>query len=265
MIPRAHIARAFGRAAARYDQYADLQRQVADQLLSSVAIHSASPLMLDLGCGTGYCSFKLSKQFPDGDLVVLDMALPMLQATQRHRIPACVPVCADAQALPLRDKQFDLVVSNLTIQWCVRIESLFAELFRIARPGAKLFITTFGPSTLQEVKNAWARIDGHVHVNEFVPLATLTQCATAAGFCCQGRAELVRRSYASMQAVGKELKGLGAYNMNSDQARGFTTRKALAMAEKIFAEGHSSGRIPVTFEMFYLELQKPHSVANATR
>lgn len=256
MISRALIARAFGRAASHYDRYADLQRQVADELLSSIA-QGSQPDMIDLGCGTGYCSVVLRQQFPAGRLIALDMALPMLQTTKQHRLADCALLCADMQAIPLRNNLFDLVVSNLTIQWCARTEPLFAELFRIARPGAQVLVSTFGPQTLHEVKAAWALVDSYVHVNQFVPLAALVQHAQAVGFICSYRMKIIQRLYPSMQEVGKELKGLGAYNMNRDQAQGFTSRKTLAMAEQAFAENATAEGIPVTFEIFYLELKKP--------
>ncbi|MES2624101.1 MAG: malonyl-ACP O-methyltransferase BioC [Pseudomonadota bacterium] len=257
MISRVLIARAFGRAAPHYDLHADLQRQVADQLLNLIEPEFTAKDMIDLGCGTGYCSVKLREQFPDSQLLVLDMAMPMLQTTRQHRIENCMLVCADVQAIPLRDAQFDLMVSNLTIQWCARTEALFTELFRIARPGAKILLSTFGPSTLHEIKTAWARVDDYVHVNEFAPLADLLSKAEAAGFGVDGKAVLVERRYTSLQAVGKELKGLGAYNMNSQQAQGFTSRKALAAAEQAFSEQRTAEGVPVTFEIFYLQLTKP--------
>jgi malonyl-CoA O-methyltransferase len=261
MISRALIARAFGRAASHYDQHADLQRKVADALLHLVSPHNTVQDMIDLGCGTGYCSLMLRQQFPAGQLLALDMALPMLQATRQHHIADCALLCADVQGIPLRDNLFDLIVSNLTIQWCARTELLFAELFRIARPGAQALVSTFGPETLREVKTAWARIDNYVHVNEFVPLGVLMRHAQAVGFTCSYRTEVIQRLYPSIQEVGKELKGLGAYNMNRDQAQGFTSRKALAKAEQVFAENATAEGIPVTFEIFYLELKKPASAS----
>lgn len=259
MISRALIARAFGRAASRYDQHADLQRKVADELLSAIVQNVNAPQMIDLGCGTGYCSLMLRQQYPDAELLALDMALPMLEATRQHRMANCALLCADVQALPLRANLFDVIVSNLTIQWCTSTEILFAELFRIARPGAQVLLSTFGPHTLREVKAAWARIDDYVHVNEFVSHAMLIQAAQAAGFAVTWRSEIIQRLYSSIQHVGKELKGLGAYNMNRDQAQGFTSRKALAMAEWIFEENAADDGVPVTFEIFYLELNKPIS------
>lgn len=262
MISRALIARAFGRAASHYDQHADLQRKVAEELLSAITLDNAVPHMIDLGCGTGYCSLMLRQQFPAGQLLALDMALPMLQATRQHGIANCNLLCADVQAMPLRGHLFDLVVSNLTIQWCARNDALFTELFRIARPGAQILLSTFGPQTLREVKAAWGRVDDYMHVNEFVPLAVLMQAAQAAGFAATCRSEIIQRLYPSIQDVGKELKGLGAYNMNKDQAQGFTSRKALAMAERVFTENATEKGVFVTFEIFYLELKKPDSLQN---
>lgn len=259
MISRALIVRAFGRAASRYDEHADLQRKVAEELLSAIVQDINAPQIIDLGCGTGYCSLILRQHFPAAALLSLDMALPMLHATRQHRIANCTLLCADVQALPLRANLFDLIVSNLTIQWCASNEILFAELFRIARPDAKVLLSTFGPQTLREVKAAWARVDDYVHVNEFVPCAALMQSAQTAGFTVTCRSEIVQRLYSSIHDVGKELKGLGAYNMNRDQAQGFTSRKALAMAERVFAENATDDGVAVTFEIFYLELKKPAS------
>ena len=257
MIARAHIARAFGRAAPHYDQYADLQRQVAVELLGYVDPQLTSPAVLDLGCGTGYCSLKLREQCPASELLALDMALPMLQTVRQHGMADCALVCADAQALPLCDALFDVVVSSLTIQWCSRLDALFTELFRVARPGAQVLLSTFGPESLREVKTAWAQIDNYVHVNEFAPLAVLVEQAEAAGFSCTSKAVPVTRRYESLQAVGKELKGLGAYNMNKAQAPGFTSRKTLVMAEQAFAVDRAPEGVAVTFEILYLVLHKP--------
>ena len=84
-ISRAHIVRSFGQAAAHYDEFAALQRAVADRLLTSIAM-PAPATVFDLGCGTGYCLAKLRTRFPGAELVALDLALPMLRASA-DRVP----------------------------------------------------------------------------------------------------------------------------------------------------------------------------------
>src|SRR5690606_17268863 len=138
--------------------------------------HAAPQSVLDLGCGTGFCSRQLQQRWPAATLLALDLALPMVAHT-RNNVPAVLPLCADAEALPLASESIDLVVSSLAIQWCSHYDSLFRELARITRPGAAVLLSTFGPDSLQELRQAWAAVDSRRHVNEFVPAAQLQQAA----------------------------------------------------------------------------------------
>jgi len=256
-IPLRHIARSFGRAAATYDAHAELQREVADALLAALP-HTAVPAtLLDLGCGTGYCSAALRACYPAAQLYALDLALPMLQASAQRNIPGLQLLCGDAARLPFAPDSFDLVFSSLTIQWCTDTSGLFNELFRAARSGGKVLLSTFGPATLAEVRAAWAAADHSVHVNGFLPLATLVAAARKAGFVCTARSELHIRHYSSLRTVAAELKGIGAHNMNSGQSRGLTPRSAFARAEQSFAVARQPQGVPVSWEVLFLEMDKP--------
>lgn len=257
MIPLRHIARSFGRAAASYDAHAELQREVADALLAALSSAVVPATLLDLGCGTGYCSAALHARYPAAQLYALDLALPMLQASAQRKIPGLQLLCGDAARLPFAPESFDLVCSSLTIQWCEDTPGLFSELFRVVRKGGKVLLSTFGPATLAEVRAAWAAADHSVHVNGFLPLATLVAAARKAGFACTARSELHTRYYPSLRAVAVELKGIGAHNMNSGQSRGLTPRSAFARAEQAFAAARKEQGVPVSWEVLFLELDKP--------
>ena len=69
-------------------------------------------------------------------------------------------VCADAQALPLRDGSVDLIVSNLMLQWCDP-DAVFAEFRRVLAPSGLLSFSAFGPDTLSELRTAWRQVDAH--------------------------------------------------------------------------------------------------------
>lgn len=252
-----HVARAFGGAASTYDSYAELQRQVADELLLPLASTASVETVLDLGCGTGYCSAVLREHWPLAQLVALDLALPMLASTAARAVPQLQLLCADAQHLPLRIASVDLVVSSLTIQWCADLPALFAELFRVLRGGGSVLLSTLGPATLQEVRTAWLHADDAAHVNTFTTLAELHAAATAAGFAWQARRQLRVRHYDSLRAVAAELRGIGARNLHQARKRGLTTRGSLVRAEQAFASGREAGGIPVSWEVYYLELHKP--------
>ena len=256
-IDKRSVAGSFGRAAASYDAHAALQREVADRLLEGLAPSAAPLRILDLGSGTGYCSGRLRERFPAAELVALDLSPAMLRHAGASR-PGCgaLPVCADAEVLPFAAASFDLVVSSLTMQWCAE-SRLLRELRRAARPGARCLLSTFGPATLQELKAAWAQVDGYVHVNEFRGPAALQHALGQAGFSGAGfRREAQCRYYRDLRELGAELKAIGAHNMNRGQPPGLTGRGRMRRLQESFESGRAGNLgIPVTWEIFYLDLK----------
>lgn len=254
-IPRAHIARSFGQAASQYDAFADLQRGVADHLLAMQG-DFAPAIAVDLGCGTGYCSAQLARRLPDAQLIALDLAVPMLHAAGA-RVPPCTTlVCADMNALPLQPGSVDLAVSSLALQWCIEPQRVFAELYRVLRPGGRALLSTFGPATLNELRAAWRNVDAHVHVNRFPDQNHLQQAAAACQFTIEATRDVQVRHYPSLRALARELKGIGAHNMNHAAPRGLTSRAAFARAEHEFSRGNTGQGVPVTWELYYLDLRK---------
>jgi malonyl-CoA O-methyltransferase len=95
-------------------------------------------------------------------------------------------------------------------------------------------------------------------VNGFTEQSLLKQGATAAGFSVSVERELRQRYYPSLRALARELKGIGAHNMNEARPSGLTSRSAFARAEREFNKGLVAGQgIPVTWELYYLDLRKP--------
>ena len=254
MSPRARIARAFGRSAASYDAHADLQRAVADRLLTMLPLPMTCKVMLDLGCGTGYCTQRLRALAPGIDLLALDLAEPMLQRARRAAADA-LPLCADAQQLPLRAQSIDVIVSSLTIQWCSDYGALFSELQRVLKPGGVALLSTLGPRSLHELRAAWSGIDDGAHSNQFVAAPVLTAAAAAAGFAVQCTPEVRVHHHESLRALAQELKGLGA-NAVLQPALRTVSPAAFRAAEAAFARGRTALGVPVQWEVIYLQLQR---------
>jgi malonyl-CoA O-methyltransferase len=256
VIPRSAIARSFGDAAATYDEYAALQRTVADRLMQGFAnldVH----VMLDLGSGTGYCAAGMQSRFPMANLVAMDLALPMLRQSA-NTVPGASLLCADAQALPLAGDAFDLVVSSLTLQWCADTRQFMQELHRILRPGGTALISTFGPASLATLKMAYSTVDADVHVNDFLPLSQLEQAARQARLRCQSTVKTETRYYDSLHTLARELKGIGAHNLNRGRPQGLTGRQKFMRAARAFQAQSAPGKgVPVAYEILYLVLTKP--------
>jgi malonyl-CoA O-methyltransferase len=134
---------------------------------------------------------------------------------------------------------------------------VFAEVARILRPGGLALLSTFGPDSLRELRQAWATVDPHTHVNRFTPPTALLQAAQAAGLHARCERQVSVRWYESLRELSRELKGIGAHNMNATQRVGLTGRDSFARAEQAFAAAKVPGRgIPVTYDILYLQLEK---------
>ena len=251
------IADAFGRAAHTYDEHARLQRKVAQRLLDGLPGGDAGISILDLGCGTGYCTGRLADNYPRGDIFGLDISPAMLaRARDKYSGISKHFVRADARHLPFADRTFDLLVSSLTIQWCGDYPGLFRELGRVMKQGGSCILSTFGPLTLEQLRRAWGKVDSHVHVNDFAEAKVLLDCAAEAFNIRQFRREEEIRFYPDLGSLGTELKAIGANTVFTGRPQGLTGRGRLQKLQREFArEMVEQKGIPVTYEVFYLELQ----------
>lgn len=260
-LDKRRVAHSFSRAAGSYDSVARLQRAVGDALLNQLGkvAPAGAERVLDLGCGTGYFAERLSQRLPLAQLIGLDIAEGMLSYARDERSTPALWLCADAEELPLVDASVDLVFSSLSVQWCEHLPSLFGELWRVLRPGGQLVFSTLGPRTLWELKSAWQAVDGYVHVNRFSAQASLASALEGAGFSeIAHETEERVLEYDSLSDLTRELKALGAHNVNRGQPEGLTGRQKI-LALKAAYEGfrREDGRLPASYEVFYIRATKP--------
>lgn len=249
------IATRFSRAATTYDTVADLQREVADRLLSGLPIQ-ALERVVDLGCGTGYGLPSLRKCYPFSQLLALDIAQGMLQQVKSvHAELDLIPLCADAEALPLADAQVDLIWSSLAVQWCSDYKRLFAECYRVLKPGGRLMIATLGPRSLFEMKEAWQCVDQLPHVNRFVALDQLLALQPQGLHLLKSQTACYTLTYPDLRAVMKALKMLGASAVEGRQSlAGLGGRNRLQQLSRAYDNfRQQDGCLPVSYEVYYLQ------------
>ena len=99
--------------------------------------------VVDVGSGAGFDSFVAAGHVgPEGRVVGVDMTAEMLA---KARATAGLLGLANvefreglAEALPLADGWADAVISNGVINLCADKQAVFAEIFRVLRPGGVL-------------------------------------------------------------------------------------------------------------------------------
>ena len=99
--------------------------------------------VVDVGSGAGFDSFIAATQTgPTGSVVGIDMTAEMLtksRATAEHLDFAHVEFREGyAEAIPVETGWADVVISNGVINLCADKHAVFAEIFRVLRPGGAL-------------------------------------------------------------------------------------------------------------------------------
>lgn len=263
-IDKRQMRSAFNRAALHYDGAARLQRDIAAQLLERLEIIRVQPQsILDIGCGTGYLGAALARRYRAARVLGVDIAEAMarqaqvasggitrrMQAALGLRAP-CRFLCGDAEALPLASASVDMVLSNLTLQWC-DARRVFAEVLRVLRPGGLFMFSTFGPDTLQELRAAWQAVDGDVHVHPFADMHDIGDWMLADGFADPVLdVERLRLDYRDVSALLRELKQLGAHNVATSRRRALTGRERFERFRAAYPVD-ADGGVAATYEVVF--------------
>lgn len=110
----------YDQVASSYDQpqhglfYGHLAEKLC--ILSKEYIRPKS--VLDIGCGTGISTMEIIKHFPHAEVTALDRSSSMLaRAQNKEDIKTAAFCCGQAIDLVVSDKEFDLIVSNMSFHW----------------------------------------------------------------------------------------------------------------------------------------------------
>lgn len=254
-LDKAKIRHSFAAAAQTYDGLASLQRRVGMELLCRFPQNMSAGVILDLGCGTGFISHQLSTAFSGKQMIALDIALPMLQ-TSRRKYPA-MPVkylCADAEKLPIASNSIDQIYSNLALQWAQDLPATCVDFKRVLKKQGQLVFATFGPDTLRELKSAWAKVDDFMHVNIFHSLDQVHDFLQVAGFKqISLETKLYQSAYPDVESLMRELKGIGAHNVNRQRNPKPTTKLQLKSMIRHYPVEKAGQGIVASYEIIFVK------------
>lgn len=249
----------FNAAAEGYDAIAVLQQTVSEALLERLDIMKLQPRrILDLGSGTGGAGRALAGRYPRSRVVQVDIAEKMLQTARRRSrrwFSRQSFVCADASRLPFRIESMDMVFSSLMLQWCEDLDRVFTEVRRLTRGGGLFLFSSLGPATLTELRESWAEAgdtDDVVHVNRFKDMHDVGDGLIRAGFADPVmEMDEITLTYPEVRDLMRELKQLGASNVNNGRRRTLTGKRRLHAMMRAYEQYRQDGRLPATYEVVY--------------
>jgi ubiquinone/menaquinone biosynthesis C-methylase UbiE len=149
--------------------------------------------ILDIGSGGGIDAFLAARAVgPEGKVIGVDMTPAMLararKAAQKGNYTRVSFRKGQAEALPVAGRSVDVVISNCVVNLCEDKGQVFAEAFRVLKPGGRLEVSdmvTSGalPGDLREDPQNWAScIYGALPEQEYLDLiaqAGFTEIHTA--------------------------------------------------------------------------------------
>ena len=122
--------------------------------------------VIDLGCGCGIDTVLAAHAVAQGGKVIgLDMLPEMLEAAVRNAAESGISniewLQGEMEAIPLPDESVDVAVSNGVINLSPRKSRVFAEIYRVLRPGGRLavadnFVNEDLPPEILTNPAAWA-------------------------------------------------------------------------------------------------------------
>jgi malonyl-CoA O-methyltransferase len=265
LVDKKEVRKSFSRAASSYDAAAILQKLVREEMASRMPLMKISPsVVLDAGSGTGQGSVLLHQMYPKAHLISMDFAMGMLKTSQdktssvlsklKKLLGANQPtfLCADIEKMPLLPSSVDLFWSNLALQWCHDIQASFEEIHRVLAPNGLLMFSTLGPDTLYELQSVFPSNDAEVHVNQFIDMHEVGDAIARAGFSgIVMDVDKVVLTYQDVIAMMRDLKSIGAHNVNQGRGRGLKGRGFLKRIATEYEKYREEGRLPATFEVIY--------------
>jgi malonyl-CoA O-methyltransferase len=253
-IDKRKVSAAFDRAARHYDTIASFQHKICDRLLELLPSTLSPSTILDGGCGTGYGAELLQQRWPPAKLIGCDLAPEMVRKTMDRGIAA---ICGDLEHLPFDDASFNLVWSNLALQWCEPSRA-YADLNRVLTSNGMLACATLSTGTLHELDTAFSGIDSHRRVLNFRPVQEIKNFLNKAGFV---DIRVVNETHVTRHTDFKSLletiRGIGASQSGQNRRRSLMGKNAWRLAQSRYeAMRDKNGLLPVTYEVMFVFARK---------
>lgn len=126
-----------------YHLNSSAQSIAASQLLQHVKL-KGNEKILDVGCGDGKITSRISEAVPAGTVVGIDTSKQMIDFAQKkftkNLHQNLTFLVQDAQRLPY-DQEFDIIFSSFALQWVLDQNLFFSGAYKSLRPSGYLALT----------------------------------------------------------------------------------------------------------------------------
>ena len=209
--------------------------------------------VLDMGCGTGATALALRRQVRTSTYLCADLCPAMLQRARANLSdagPGVLYAAMDAES-PALAGAFDLVISNMALQWTTNPAAAIAGLWSLVRPGGLLALSLPGPETFCEWRQAHERLGLACGLWDYPGLPALAAMLPAGASLTEER-----HSMAFRRAIDfpRHLKALGGFIPRPGHAP-LSPAMFKAVLSRLDADFPDGPRL--TYQIFYALASKP--------
>ena len=156
------IANNFSKGVSNYLSHSQVQKDSADKLLK-IAENSVISLpkgtILEIGCGTGFVTQGLIKQFPNHFFDIIDISEEMLNYCANNlQISEAEKKLIqfrkiDGESIKSEQNKYSAIISSFTVQWFEDIVNSLKRLMNMLQPGGILLLSFPNDHSFPEWKN----------------------------------------------------------------------------------------------------------------
>lgn len=257
-----------------------LRREISARMFERLSLIKIKPQqILDAGCGEGRDLLPLQQNYPDAQLLAVDVSVPVLSVARAsstatrsalqtflgkllgaHRLESTVALlsCADFAQLPFAANAIDLLWSNLALHWHPQPHAVIAEWGRVLRTDGLLMFSCFGPDTFAELREVFQTEAMPARVLPFVDLHDYGDMLQAAGLADPVMdMEKITLTFSDPAALMADVRAFGG---NPLQARPQGLQGKYAWQRVLDVLDHrrdGDGRIRLTVEVIYGHAFRP--------
>ncbi|WP_027417691.1 malonyl-ACP O-methyltransferase BioC [Aneurinibacillus terranovensis] len=234
MIDKQLLRKRFSEHAKTYDEYANVQKKMAKELIHSLSKKRCEEKIniLEIGCGTGYFTNLLCEAFPKARITAVDLAPGMIKmAKEKMNEERITFLCGDIEEMTL-EGSYDFIVSNATFQWLNNLQTVIERLCQLLKRDGSLLFSTFGNKTFHELHTSYERTKEKLQLpissspgQSFYSLEELYQVceqalisSAAFPFEITGRQQLELEYFQTVRAFFASIKKIGANNSNEENS-----------------------------------------------
>ena len=127
------------------------------------------------------------------------------------------------------------------------------------KPGGVFVFSTLAAGTMHELKQAWHKVDHHVHVNGFDTFGMQKHCVQQSGFQLHSfKLQTETVYYSTAMQLLRDMKALGVNTVPSRQ-NGLMSRQRILNFQQAYEDFRTDKGLPLSYEVIYGILSKPQS------